>query len=154
MIETTTTADRIDGTRKRYVARCESCDLVSDSRYNPNAANRVLADLHVLAGTTHDAPEAPTAWIEIPRRELREGDVMRLHGYIGQVGPITYEGNHIIAVGNEYTEPHQDEPGGCTQRFTITSGPEHADPMPGGYNGGTYGNCVIAVPTVRIAARD
>ena len=151
MIETTTTADRIDGTRNQYVARCESCDLVSDSRYNPNAANRVLADLHVLVGTTHDAPEAPTAWVTIPRRELRQGDVMRLHGYIGQVGPITYQGGHIIAG----KDAHANAPGWeCSQRFSITSGPEHADPMPGGYNGATYGNCVIAVPTVRIAARD
>ena len=81
---------------------------------------------------------------EIKRTELKNGDIVYVHGYRGIVSNLHMEDGH------DYS--HKDH-GTCIQRYNVTSDPKEPlayRKLTGGYNGGAYGGCIINNPTLHI----
>ena len=87
----------------------------------------------------------------INRTALQNGDTIYLYGYRGIVSNLqTYSSADMGSIRAE-GDPHSDH-GACIQRYTVTSDPndEALCKLPGGYNGGQYGGCIISDPLVTI----
>ena len=88
--------------------------------------------------------------VSIKRIELQDGDIVYIHGHRGVVSNLHLTAGHIIA-----GKPAHDEglDFNCTQRYNVTSDPDEDlnRKLPGGYNGGVYGGCIINDPKITIA---